>query len=76
MLFNCNFGARIIKLTTIEFTQSALEYLCIEELDLWEIRHFSLSIPGRIRHGIIGLKDTIDIRIPMFLTKGQCLKSN
>ena len=59
------YGARIIKLTTIELRQSTLKYSALVELSPWESRHFSLLILGlgKIRRGIIGTDDMIDILI-------------
>ena len=56
-------GARIIKLTTIELRQSTQKYSALVELSPWESRHFSLLILGKIRRGIIGTGDMIDIWI-------------
>ena len=62
----CEHDARTFNIVTIELTQSALGYLAIEELGLWYVQHFSLSIPSKIRHGIFGLDGKIDIRIPIY----------
>ena len=56
-------GARIFKLTIIKLQQSTLEYSALEELNPCNIRHFSLLILGKIRRGIIGPNDMIDIWI-------------
>ena len=53
-LFTKDVGTRIITLTRIELWQSTLKQSALLQLKPWEIRHFSLLIVGKFRHGIIG----------------------